>query len=374
MCANTPDKRRSVDQVVASIKKRYGLSDTSLVINKGSALAPRERIPTGIYSLDRALRGGFPRGQWSCIYGGVGSCKTTISYMTIAEAQRLGLSVVYIDAEARFNSEWASIQGADTNKLDVVNVMENASAEQVLDLYITVASERAADLIVIDSISGLSPREELDKTMEENSMALTARVLSKFFRKSTGVNSSANICGLLIGQIRATMSQYAPKLDSLAGGNALRHYCEYIVRTSRKNATDANKVTRDTGFIATMNMMKAPGVIPEQLEFEFRHNVGIDVDADVITRAVKCGVIERSGASYIMPGTGEKVRGIRNLMNSMVPYGHLSELRARLDDIDIFATGSIQDDDTNNDADNDADNDTDNDTDDRDTDTIVQHV
>ncbi len=320
------DRRARVDNVVRVIQKKYGLPEDTLVITRGSMILPPVRIPTGILSLDTLMNGGFPMGMFSTIYGDVSTCKTTLAYMTIAEAQRMGLVAVYINAEARYNEEWAAAQGVDTEELYIINP-EGASAEQILDAYIAMVKERAVDLVVIDSLNMLAPSSEQKRTMSEDTMALTARILSKFFRKSTGLTSKGGTCCLFIGQIRDTMSEYARKISSLSGGHALKHISQYILCTGRKLPKEGGYLSRKDGFVWTEDAVKTTGPGEgTRLEYDFRYTPGVDKDADVLTTALAMEVIHKGGGGYyIIPttvtGTEEvRIRGYSNLVEEAIKY------------------------------------------------------
>jgi len=339
------EKRASVESAVRKIQKKYGDGRGGLMIGMASDIPPTEYISSGLLSLDRVMNGGFPRGHFNVVYGAVGSGKTTLVCMTIAEAQREGLECIYISAEARFSPEWAEHLGVDLTRLHVLPQGEHISAEEILDVYIGVAEARAADLIVVDSVSALSPMEELDKAMNEGSMALTPRVLSKFFRKATGVNYAAGICGILVAQTRDTLDMYPRKLDSLTGGHALKHYSQYIIQTSRKNAKEGvNIVSKNDGFVITLDMAKATGPGEgRRLEYEFIRATtaglsgsGIDTDLDIISIAIEMGIIEKpSSGMYTIPNSisGEdaeealKIRGYSKMMKYILADGRIDRIK-----------------------------------------------
>lgn len=323
---NPEEKRTEVDKVVRTIQKKYGLPEDTLVIARASDLPIRGRIPTGILSLDNLLRGGFPMGQFSTVFGCESTCKTTLSYMTIAEAQKMGLVPIYINAEHKFDPEWAQVQGVDLPSLGIISP-EGASAEQILDCYIEVVKEYAADLVVIDSVSALSPGAEQDRTMAEDTMALVARILSKFFRKGTGLTSKGNTCCLFIGQTRDTLSPYASKLSSLAGGHALKHMNQFILCTGRKTPQSGNNVTRDTGFIWTIDALKTTGPGEgTRLEYEFKYGMGVDKNSDIINLAISSGILDKGGGGnytlspQITSGEEVKVRGYPALVEACMTY------------------------------------------------------
>jgi recombination protein RecA len=222
-----------------------------------------------------------------------------------------------IDAESRFDPGWAARLGVNTDELIMPFVDENATAETLLDICRSGIKSGAADLIIIDSLSALSPAEEKKKTLEESSMMLSARLLSRFFRDTVISVGRKEVCFVMIGQIRSSAAMYPGKLDALMCGNAIRHYSHYILSTGRKLPADKNIVTRDNGFVLTLNILKAPGSAEGvSLEEEFIKEKGIDRTLDIVNLGISTGVIVRpTTSSYEL--FGEKYRGLKQLYSAV---------------------------------------------------------
>jgi recombination protein RecA len=160
----------------------------------------------------------------------------------IAEAQKKGKLVTYLDVERSYDPIWAKNFGVNTDDLSIVQI---DTAEQALDIIIKLCRENVADLIVLDSIQGLTPKGEnvagkgeKEKSVEDDTMALLARKLSQFFRMSTAPVSNAKCAVLLIGQARMDLGSFI-KLETLSGGHALMHYSRLILRVRRGQGVDA---------------------------------------------------------------------------------------------------------------------------------------
>jgi len=327
------EKLAKIATVAAAIRKKYELGEESMVIAKASDIQPDPRIPTGIPSLDMLMRGGFPRSKFNLLAGRVGSGKSTLSYNVCAQAQKIGLQAMLINAEERFEPEWAAVQGVDLDTLMIASPREGSTAEAILDMVILACKERAADLIVIDSVTALSGAQEMKKSMGGDTMALTPRLMSKFFRMVTGVAASAKVCGILIAQERSTLEEYSRRIDEITGGRAQRFYAHYIISTSRKLPQKEHTITRDEGFIMAVDILKATGPGEgTRLEYEFAYGKGIDIDADAINTAIALGSIEKGGSGNYTVGrelTGgepEKIRGYGNLVRYLRESGIIETL------------------------------------------------
>ena len=223
-------------QSMKDLNKRFGFE----ALRYADAVEPRERIEFKQGKLNALTGGGLTYGQFHCIWGGKASGKTSVVLDMIAKAQSKGKVCVYCDLEHSYNADWAKARGVDTSKLLYGDFYY---AEQPLDSIIEFCKSKTVDLIIIDSIHGLSPKSEQEeksgkeKSTENDSMALVARKLSQFFRMAAGYVSNANVCVLLIGQTRKSLGYIC--LDTLSGGNALLHWCSSILNLRRGQTADA---------------------------------------------------------------------------------------------------------------------------------------
>jgi recombination protein RecA len=308
-------KQRKAQLAMNDFKRKYKLDKDSMVLNYASNMRPAPKLKTGILSLDVATGGGFDYGRFTTIFGPMATAKSTICGMLIANAQADGKVATLIDSENRFDPVWASKLGVNIDELLVPDLPADITAEKVLDLYIALADAGASDLIIIDSISALSPREEMEKTLEEGSMALTARAMSRFFRKVGATNKKHDVCGVLVGQLGSSMEKYAAVIDGLTCGNAIKSHSHYIISASRKQPQSANLVTKEEGFVLTLNLLKAPGIEGLKIECEFRKNEGIDLLTDKVNICIANNIIEYIGTSYVIDD--KKFRGVRSLTEAI---------------------------------------------------------
>ena len=216
----SPEKQKALDIALSQIDKQFG---------KGSAMKFGQRpveniqvIPSGSLTVDTALGvGGYPRGRIIEIFGPESSGKTTLTLHAIAEAQKMGLTCAFIDAEHAFDPTYAQALGID---LEEMIISQPSCGEEGLEIADTLVRSGAVDLIVIDSVAALVPKVELDGNMEDNQMGLQARLMSKALRKLTGSISKTNSTVIFINQIRMKIGIMFGSPETTTGGNALKFY------------------------------------------------------------------------------------------------------------------------------------------------------
>ena len=231
------ERKEKLNTILRDINKNFDKT----VIDYGNVIEKRERLSFGYKCLDK-LTGGLPRGTYTTIWGSKGTGKTTIAYKAIATTQKVGKIAAYIDMERSYDPIWAKKFGVDTTNLIYV---KSHTAEETLDIIITLCREEVADLIVLDSLHGMSPhgeqyegKAEKEKSVQDDSMALLARKLSQFFRMATPHVSDAKCAVLLIGQSRVDLGSFI-KCEVLSGGHALAHNSRLIIRMRRGQKADA---------------------------------------------------------------------------------------------------------------------------------------
>lgn len=244
------DKETKLKNFMRELNKKY--EDTNgnkiEVINYATNLEPKLKQKFGIKPIDDFIAG-VQLGTFTTIYGSKGSGKTTLAYHLVAEAQKENKIVMWIALET-FDTQRALMAGVNLEKLIISRF---PIAEQALDSIIQVAREQLVDIVVLDSLHSLSPKLEnfhntKEKSVEDDSMALLARKLSQFFRMCNDAIYRANIGVLLIGQTRVDLGGFIP-IQTLSGGNALKHYSRLIVQMRRGNKSDAptEKVKNEEG-------------------------------------------------------------------------------------------------------------------------------
>lgn len=232
-------KRELLKSEMALINKKY--KKEVLTMGPGKTL---NRIPFKSDKLNQITGGGVPCGRFSVIWGGKGSAKTTNCYDLVANAQEMGKTCLWIDFERSFDPIWAAQQKVVVEDLLVAPAFDNA--EQAMDLIISLTNTKAIDLIIIDSVQGLSPLGEqetkkgVEKSLVDDTMALLARKLSQFFRMSAGKVAESDCTVVLIGQTRMDLGGYIT-LEKLSGGNALEHWSSLTLHIRRGTKADAPK-------------------------------------------------------------------------------------------------------------------------------------
>jgi len=301
-----------IKKTISSINKKYG--DGTVMMG---GLNKINKFPTGIISIDRLLEGGFPRGRFSMIFGQKASCKTSISKYLVGKFQEAGESVLVIDAEHTWDPEYAKTLGMDSDKC---YYNRPSTVEEIGKLVNDFAPH--CGLIVVDSITSCSSEQELDRELEQDTMALIPRKLSQFFRMTNPVVGKSNCVVLLINQVRINMAGlYA--FDDFPGGNALAHYCSAIIHSARgkkaDNPTkevDGKKV--DAGFVVNFKLEKTKISSTEGQKavvnyyFEGSHFDPVD---DLFKIAVIDEIITRGGAYYSFGET--KIMGGDNFIQAM---------------------------------------------------------
>lgn len=228
-------KKAVLNNLLREINKTCGVK----AVNFGSEEKVWTKQSFGCPPVDDMLGGGIPYGRFSVIWGSPGSSKTSLAYMLTAQAQKEGKVVYYIALES-FDIDRAKLFGVDVDNLVIGRFPK---AEQSLDTIISLAKNKAVDVIILDSIQALSPKNEQEeksggiKSTENDTMALLARKLSQFFRMALDPVHRGNVAVLLIGQTRTSVGFIA--FDQLSGGNALKHSAKLIIHARRGQKADA---------------------------------------------------------------------------------------------------------------------------------------
>lgn len=248
------ERKAKLKNVMRDINKDKGLN-----LKFGSDVPTKERISFGYKCLDKLTGGGIQRGTYTTIWGSKGVGKSTIAYKAIATAQKEGLITCYIDMERSYDSNWAKSFGVDIGNLVYIATKE---AEETLDVIIKLCKENAVDLIVLDSLHGMSPHQEQyqgkadkEKSIQDDTMALLARKLSQFFRMATPHVADAKVAVLLIGQSRLDLGSFV-KCEVLSGGHALAHNSRLILRFRRGQKADGEFETIETEELDTNGKKK----------------------------------------------------------------------------------------------------------------------
>lgn len=231
------ERREKLKGVMRDINKNI----EGATIDYANTIDVKERQSFGYKCLDKLTGGGILCGNFTTIWGSKGCGKSTIAYKMIATAQKEGKIACYLDIERSYDPIWAKKFGVNVEDLVIVSIK---TAEEALDTIIKLCREKVVDLIILDSIQGLTPKQEnyqgkgeKERSVEDDSMALLARKLSQFFRMAAAPVSDAKCAILLIGQARMDLGSFI-KMDTLSGGHALMHNSRLILRVRRGQKAD----------------------------------------------------------------------------------------------------------------------------------------
>ena len=284
---------KSVDNAITQIQRQFGKGS---IMRLGST--ERENIPvipTGILSIDLALGvGGLPRGRVIEIYGPESSGKTTLALHVIAEAQRRGGNVAFIDAEHALDTAYAERLGVDVDNL---LISQPDFGEQALEIAEILIRSGGIDVVVIDSVAALVPRAEIDGNVGDQHVGLQARLMSHAMRKFTGVLSRTNTVLIFINQIRMKIGVMFGNPETTTGGNALKFYSS--IRIDIRKTTQIKEGQDVIGNLTKVKIVKNKVAPPfKQAEFDILYGEGISRTGDLLDLGVAQGLVDKSGAWY----------------------------------------------------------------------------
>ena len=295
---NDSEREKSLSAALSALEKNYG-KGAIMRLDDGKVQQQIEAISTGSISLDMALGiGGVPRGRILEIYGPESSGKTTLTLHLTAETQKMGGTVVFIDAEHALDLGYAGRLGVDTSKL---LISQPDSGEQALDIAETLVRSNAVDLVVIDSVAALVPQAELDGDMGDSLPGLQARLMSQALRKLTATVSKTKTTVIFINQIRMKIGVMFGSPETTAGGNALKFYSS--VRMDIRRIAAIKEKEEVIGNRTKVKIVKNKVAPPfREVEFDIIYNEGISQVGEIVDLGVEHGIIDKAGAWYTFRG------------------------------------------------------------------------
>jgi recombination protein RecA len=321
------NRAKALSAALGQIEKQFGKGS---VMRMGDTSAVRniEAISTGSLTLDIALGiGGLPKGRVVEIYGPESSGKTTLTLQVVAEAQKMGGTAAFIDAEHALDPQYAEKLGVNVDEL---LVSQPDTGEQALEITDMLVRSGAVDVVVIDSVAALTPKAEIEGDMGDSHVGLQARLMSQALRKLTANIKRTNCLVIFINQIRMKIGVMFGSPETTTGGNALKFYASVRLDIRRIGAIKKGDevVGNDTRVKVVKNKVAPPF---KQVQFEILYGEGISHQGEIIELGVQQGIVDKAGAWYSYNGDriGQGKENVRNFLKENPDIADEIETRIR---------------------------------------------
>jgi recombination protein RecA len=324
------NRKKALAAALGQIEKQFGKGS---VMRLGDSIASRdiEAISTGSLGLDVALGiGGLPRGRVVEIYGPESSGKTTLTLQVVAEAQRLGGTAAFVDAEHALDPQYAGNVGVN---VDDLLISQPDTGEQALEITDMLVRSGAVDVVVVDSVAALTPKAEIEGEMGDSHVGLQARLMSQALRKLTANIKRSNTLVIFINQIRMKIGVMFGSPETTTGGNALKFYSS--VRLDIRRIGAIKKGDEVLGNETRVKVVKNKVAPPFRMaEFEILYGKGISRHGEIIELGVRENLIEKAGSWYSYNGEriGQGKENVREFLisNPQIAADIEGQIRARL--------------------------------------------
>jgi recombination protein RecA len=327
MAEERTEKSRAIDLALSQIEKQFG-KGSIMRLGGMDINSTIDAISSGSLAMDAALGvSGFPRGRVIEIFGPESSGKTTLALHAIAEAQKVGGTAAFVDAEHALDASYSAKLGVDIENL---LVSQPDSGEQALEITEVLIRSGAVDIVVVDSVAALVPRAELEGEMGEAQMGLQARLMSQALRKLTGIVSKSKTCLIFINQIREKIGVMFGSPETTTGGRALKFYSSIRVDVRRiASIKDADEVVGSRTKVKIVKNKVAPPF--REAEFDIMYGEGISREGELLDLAVDKNVIDKSGAWFSFQGErlGQGRENARQFLKDNHDYRGRVELALR---------------------------------------------
>ena len=308
------NRKKALAAALGQIEKQFGKGSV-MRMGDGSAARDIEAVSTGSIGLDVALGiGGLPKGRVVEIYGPESSGKTTLTLQVVAEAQKIGGTAAFVDAEHALDPAYAEKLGVNVDEL---LVSQPDTGEQALEITDMLVRSGAVDVIVVDSVAALTPKAEIEGEMGDTHVGLQARLMSQALRKLTGNIKRSNAMVIFINQIRMKIGVMFGSPETTTGGNALKFYSS--VRLDIRRIGAIKKADEVIGNQTRVKVVKNKVSPPfKQAEFEILYGQGISREGEIIDIGVQHGLIEKAGSwySYGEDRIGQGKENVREFLKS----------------------------------------------------------